>query len=300
MNVPNTTGYNAHIELLEKSCITIDDNNPSQNPDPIAYGGLYVANSSSTFRGGTHISTLRGPLFYSFGKHRIATLSTSDLTFDQSTNTRKEVPNLAPLGTLIAVANLLNYWTTIGTSSTLRGADSDEEFLRQYTKTVLALSYINADVFGFVELENGPASSIDLLGKLNNSTNKIYQSAFLELGYTTIGSDVIKVDVFYDSAKFTLVDGAILTDSDVPMNILGRSTLGYIFNGASRVPLAVTLEELSSGEMFTIIVNHFKSKGDFSGNAIGLDDDLNDGAGHYNLVRTLSSEALIHWIENDS
>ena len=72
-----------------------------------------------------------------------------------------------------------------------------------------------------------------------------------------------------------------------------------IFEGKSRPPLAVTLERTGTDEKFTLIVNHFKSKGDFGGGAIGDDEDLNDGASHYNLMRTLSSEAIIYWIEND-
>ena len=46
-------------------------------------------------------------------------------------------------------------------------------------------------------------------------------------------------------------------------------------------------------------LNHFESKGNFDGDASGLDDDLNDGTAHFNLMRALSSEALVAWIETN-
>merc|ERR1712071_723959 len=76
--------------------------------------------------------------------------------------------------------------------------------------------------------------------------------------------------------------------------------MGYIFNGGSLSPFAVTLLHKNTTNSLTIVVNDFVSRDNVNGSANGADNDSGDGAGYFNLMRTLSSEALIHWINTDS
>src|SRR3954453_10968384 len=79
--------------------------------------------------------------------------------------------------------NLLNFFNTFGagckggtTGATMdcRGADNLAEFDRQWPKTVAAITGLNPDVLGIMEMENdgyGPDSAIQfLVNKLNDAT----------------------------------------------------------------------------------------------------------------------------------
>ena len=86
--------------------------------------------------------------------------------------------NRAPMDGSLKVAsfNVLNYFTTIDTGANIcgpnllgcRGAHSAAELTRQRDKIVSALTEIDADIVGLIEIENNAdASLIDLVGGLN-------------------------------------------------------------------------------------------------------------------------------------
>ena len=54
---------------------------------------------------------------------------------------------------------------------------------------------------------------------------------------------------------------------------------------------------MTTGGIFTVAVNHLKSKGSDC-NAIG-DPDTGDGAGNCNLTRKAAAEALVDWLATD-
>jgi predicted extracellular nuclease len=62
-------------------------------------------------------------------------------------------------------------------------------------------------------------------------------------------------------------------------------------------PLAQTFEERATGERFTVVVNHLKSKG--CSEASGLDTDQGDGQSRYNYTRTQMAETLADWLATD-
>ncbi len=296
VRAPDRTLYGEHQDMVERSCVTVDDNNARQNPDPALFGSIYPLDSANFLRGGTEITVLQGPLWYSYSKWRVATLSESDLSYDKTTNPREPVPTISG-EVKIANSNLLNYFVTFGE----RGADNQDEFDRQTNKTINALTEINADIIGVQELENveGNGAAIYLVSELNIALpNRSYTFASIEASYDEIGTDAIKVDLLFDKNKFNFLGAALLTDDMVDPEIIANSTEGVIFDGKSRVPIAVSLELLDSDEVLTFAVNHFKSKGN-RGEAIGLDDDQEDGAGFYNHVRTLSSRALVGWLDSN-
>ncbi|MDH5373760.1 MAG: nuclease, partial [Acidimicrobiia bacterium] len=62
---------------------------------------------------------------------------------------------------------------------------------------------------------------------------------------------------------------------------------------AGRPPLAQTFAD-GNGEVFTVVTNHFKSKGSSCG-SLG-DPDTGDGSGNCNLTRVAQSEALLEFV----
>jgi Ca2+-binding RTX toxin-like protein len=74
-------------------------------------------------------------------------------------------------------------------------------------------------------------------------------------------------------------------------------TNGYgtgAFDLVGRKPLAQTFQQISTGELFTAVVNHFKSKGSSSG-GVG-DADAGDGQGLSNGTRTRQAQDLAAWL----
>ena len=115
---------------------------------------------------------------YSFDFYRIQPTQGADYT---STNPRTAAPD--PVGGDIKVVsmNTLNYFTTFDLGDQLlikcgplqnqecRGADTPEEFTRQRDKIIAALTAIDADVVGLLEIENNVNDDavIDLVNGLN-------------------------------------------------------------------------------------------------------------------------------------
>ena len=73
-----------------------------------------------------------------------------------------------------------------------------------------------------------------------------------------------------------------------------QSTGGTAFN---RPALAQTFTETASGESFTAVVNHLKSKG--SGTGAAADNDQGDGQGLSNATRTAAAAELAEWLATD-
>jgi hypothetical protein len=65
----------------------------------------------------------------------------------------------------------------------------------------------------------------------------------------------------------------------------------------NRPALAQTFIDNTDGGIFTVAVNHLKSKGSDC-NDLG-DPDLGDGAGNCNITRTQAAQALVDWLASD-
>lgn len=298
---PSVVGFEEHVEEIERSCVTIDDNSSSRYPALNLFGGIseYEVTKDFTFRGGDKITTLKGPLFYSFGKWRVQPMNTNELAFTQSE--RPLSPPAMESGDLkLVFANVYNYWTTLGPAYELRGADSEAEFARQRAKTSLAFALLDADIFAVAEVENNAESTDHLVQQLNAHPSKNderdYAAVTSTESFDQIGDDAIRVDMIYDSNKYGVHGHSLLTDANVSQEYLDQAPSGIIFNGLSRVPLAVTFEDFQTAKLFTVVVTHFKSKG---GNGSGLDDDNEDGSGNYSFTRKLSTLALKTWLSSN-
>lgn len=315
-NEPSIPGFAAHLQDIASRSIILDDGMNIQNPDPIVFpdGAL---NSSDAFRMGNTTVNLTGVVAYSRGSggsgnenYRIHPTVTPTFTAE---NTRDALP--ADVGGTLKVAgfNVLNYFTTLDTSGTLtaigndpRGADTTTEFDRQREKLLNALVAIDADIFGLIELENdflasSPGNAIeDIVTGLNDLLGaNTYDWVNPDTQFA--GDDTIAMGMIYKpSSVVVAIDTTVEILDDSDLNALGLGSLPAVFNGNStnRSPVAATFTENTTGEKFTVIVNHFKSKGS-PGTASSGDIDQNDGAGNANQTRLNGAIALNAWINSD-
>ncbi|MBK1988118.1 ExeM/NucH family extracellular endonuclease [Sphaerospermopsis aphanizomenoides BCCUSP55] len=287
-NAPSVSGYAAYLAEIAKREIILDDGSSTQNPDPILFGrNGQPLSASNTLRGGDTVDSITGILDQRFEGYRIQTSTGVNFT---GTNSRPHTsPNVG--GTLkVASFNVLNYFNGNGAGGgfpTPRGAENLTEFNRQRDKIIQAIINSGADVMGLMEMENDGYGSTSAIQDLVNGLNAIAGAgtyAFINPG-TSLGTDQITVALIYKPGQVTFV-GAAATMAD-----------GYgtgAFDVVGRKPLAQTFQQNSNGEQFTVVVNHFKSKGSSSG-GVG-DNDIGDGQGFSNGTRTRQAQDLAAWL----
>jgi len=281
-------GAPAQAKLAEnnRSRIILDDGNNQQNIDPTRYpqGGL---SASNTLRVGDTLPGLTGVMDFRFANYRIQPVG--PLAFDHA-NPRTPAP--APVGGTLKVAsfNVLNFFNGDGLGGgfpTARGATTQFELDRQKAKEVSALTAINADVVGLMEIENdgGPTSALAELVAALNAALGAGTYAYVDTG--VIGTDEIKVALIYKPAAVTPVGSwQIITSALDPR----------FDTSLNRPSLAQTFQHTASGEALTVVVNHLKSKGSA---CPAPDVDTGDGQGNCNQTRTRAAAALVDWLATD-
>ncbi|MGD8473477.1 MAG: ExeM/NucH family extracellular endonuclease, partial [Anaerolineae bacterium] len=276
--------------------ITLDDGRTSQNPDPAIHPNGEEFTLDNLFRGGDLISNVTGALDYSYDLYRIQPTQGADYT---PANERPENPDsVGESNVKVASFNVLNYFTTIdegrdywicGPSEDMecRGADTTEEYERQRDKIVSALAAMDADVVGLIEIENNLTDypTADLVYWLNEALDA---TAYDYIATGAIGTDAIRQAFIYKPATVSPVGDFAVLDSTVDARFL---------DDYNRPALAQTFMDNTTGGIFTVAVNHLKSKGSDC-NDVG-DPDLYDGAGNCNLTRMHAAEALVDWLASD-
>lgn len=291
-NAPSTSGYAAYQAELARRQIILDDGSTRQNPDPIIFGrGGMPLSASNTLRGGDQVATIVGILDERLEGYRIQ--SATGVNFQPANPRPSEIPSLSTSGTqptlIVGSANVLNYFVDLDISGDdYRGANTAAEFQRQKTKIVKALIGSGADVIGLMEIQsNGstPASALqDLVDGMNADPEGSGSYAFIDPATTgtTISTDVIMVGIIYKSDKVTPQGNAATLTNSSAFDLVGRR------------PLAQTFTQNSTGEVFTVVVNHFKSKGSSSGGV--ADADAGDGQGFSNGTRSRQATDLANWL----
>jgi predicted extracellular nuclease len=293
--------------LNDRSRLIVDDgsNLSRQNLHPGPYpenGGLAAGDPDRTVRVGDRVNIgtpLQGVLDQRFGSYRLQ--PTTALVFNPPDNPRPAEPPVVGGRVRVASFNVLNYFTTLDNGGPVcgptggldcRGANSEPEFTRQRDKIISALAALNGHVVGLIELENNPSASLeDLVAGLNAATQP-GRYAFIDTD--TIGTDAIKVGFIYQPAvvtpvgTFAVLDGAL---DPRAITTLNRPALAQTFaRRGSR----------SSLQHFTVVVNHFKSKGSPCATPQNpgelADPDTGDGQGNCNLTRVSMAQALIDWL----
>jgi predicted extracellular nuclease len=267
--------------------IQLDDGSGVQNPAVPPYLGI-----DGTLRVGDRVQALTGVLGFGFGSYEVQ--PTAPVTVRRA-NPRELAPP-EPGGRLVVASfNVLNYFTTLDTGEPLcgptggldcRGANDAQELERQRTKILQALAGMNADIVGLLELQNDASASIaDLVAGLDVLLGT---GTYRYLDTGTIGTDAIKVGVIYKPTKVEPLGGFALLDTSVDP--------GFI-DTLNRPVLAQSFTERATGEVFTLAVNHLKSKGSACDD-VG-DPDAGDGQGNCNLTRRAATEAERRWLATD-
>lgn len=329
-NAPSVTGFQVYEELAVRNTVILDDGSTVQSPSSIPFeiasapgdvAGELDANDQ--LRAGDTITGLTGVLRFSRGSgaagdeiYRV--MPTETPTF---VNMNPRPASAPAVGGALKVAsfNVLNFFTALDDGSTVagpaglepRGANDLSEFDRQVGKLVAALVELDADVVGLIELENefqtdqnadGLVAIDYLVAQLNQAlmaTGTTYATVDPGRGFIDAG-DAISVGLIYQTHSITVAPGttvAILDDTTV-------ATLGLNFghelfdgDGTNRASLAATFEEIATGEIFTVAVNHFKSKGSVS--PFGNNAGIGNGVGNNNEARTQAATAVDEWLDSD-
>lgn len=290
-NAPSTTGYAAYLAEIAKRKIILDDGSGVQNPAQILFGrGGMPLSASNTLRGGDEVSSITTVLDERFEGYRLQ--SNTGVNFIP-TNTRPTTPPSVG-GTLkIASANVLNFFVNLDMNAPgtdYRGANTAQEFTRQRDKIIKNLVGSGADVFGIMELQNNgttPTTAVqDLVAGLNAEPGSSGTYAFIDPAGTggSISTDAITVGIIYKTDKVTTVGAPATLTSSAAFNLVGRR------------PLAQTFRQNSNNEIFTLVVNHFKSKGSKLPGAGADDNDMSDGQGLSNGTRKRQAQDLADWL----
>ncbi len=277
----NAAAVTAYENLNTRSSILLDDASTLTYPATIPFADPV----ERTLRLGSTVSNLTGVLSQSFGAHRLYATVAPEFSYAP----RPATPPNVGGNVKIASANVLNYFNGDGLGGgfpTARGANSANEFARQRAKTVAALTGLNADVVGLLEMENdgtSPQSAIqDLVNGLNAAAGAgTWNFVADPVNYGSIngGTDAIRPVFIYKTAVVAPVGLA--------------TALNDVAFVQARAPVAQTFRLLSNNEQFVAVINHFKSKG---GTGTGLDADQNDGQAAFNNSRKLQAAALLGFI----
>ncbi len=299
-NAPDAAGLLAHQQNLASRSIMLDDGMTFQNPDPIRYPAPGLPNMvGATVRAGDTVSGLTGNIRYSrasggSGDETYRLMPTVEPVFVSTNPGPVTAPDVG--GSLqVASFNVLNYFTTLDGAGSIcgpamdqgcRGADSQDEFDRQHAKLMTAMLLLDADIVGLIELENNESAALQSIVDGLNSVAGAGTYDFVDTG--TIGDDAIRQGLIYKTGTVAPSGDFAILDSSVDP----------LFNDTRNRPvLAQTFEEIATGGLFTIAVNHLKSKGS-SCDSIG-DPDVGDGQGNCNLTRTNAAIAQANWLLTD-
>ncbi|MBH8558558.1 ExeM/NucH family extracellular endonuclease [Hymenobacter negativus] len=282
----NVAAVNAYQADNVNKSLLLDDGRATTNPTPIPY----LDAATQTVRAGSTVASLRGIMGYGNSKWRIQPLAGADAP--AVVTVRPPVPTFGPIDVKIASMNVLNFFNGNGLGAgfpTSRGALTFDDFQRQRSKILAAISQMNADVVGLMEVENdgtGPNSAVqDLVNGLNQLMGA-GTYAFVNDGGANAqpnDTDLIHCAILYKPATVTLSGPAMLVTAT---GIFERPPLAQIF--------ITNRATAAARDTFALVVNHFKSKA----SGTGANADQGDGQGPSNLRRKGQATGLVQFINN--
>jgi predicted extracellular nuclease len=260
---------------------------------------------------------LVGALAYSFGDFKVEPLDNAvggdRIFFPETDDTfpRPDAPDLRG-GNDVATFNVLNYFNTFGDSAVLRGATNQADFEVQTDKLVDAINRLDASVVGLIEIENDyedfydgdPATvpSIVTLVDALNADAEFAKWTYIQppesiltdegLGGGGLGPDAIATGLIYQTDRAFPIGSASTFDIDAELS-------GDVEN--NRWPIAQKFQ--IKGNLATVVVNHFKSKGssctDTAGPDFAIGDDVRtDETGNCDLTRQYAANRLVEWADS--
>ena len=249
--------------------VTLDDGSDDSYPKIVRY-----MDAQGTRRTGSTVAGLTGIVSEYDGAYRIEPTVDPVLA---DTNARPLAP--PPVGgTLrVAAANVLNYWTTFKNKDNpnARGADNAPQFERQSAKVMAEMKGLDADIIGLMELENNPETVAEFVRRLNEVAGEGQYAAVTDPP-EGLGDDAIRVGMVYRPSKVEPIGAPVVATDGI----------------FDRRPLAQTFRDKTTNGVFTVVVNHFKSKG-----SAPKTGDVDKGEGSWNLKRTKQAQRLAAFIE---
>ncbi|WP_429220553.1 ExeM/NucH family extracellular endonuclease [Aeromonas veronii] len=240
---------------------------------------------------GDQLNGLEGVIVYNKDAFRLVVPSDVTLTagalLRSPEEDRQDAPaRLAGSDLRIGSFNVLNYFTShssIGGALNIlckdqadadnakgcnRGAKSQPEFEKQRTKIVNAITAMDADLLGLMEMENNGFEDNSALHNLVTRLNEQQKDASKHYAYVRLpvtaltdgkffGGDAIMVAMIYRPALLTPSGDA----SVIKLPEQRYTTGGVAKTAGQRDSLVQTFTLAKSKEPLTLVVNHLKSKG---------------------------------------
>ena len=244
--------------------------------------------------------------------------ATSPVSFENTRTAAPDTADINQLGTAdlkVASFNVLNYFTDLGDQDPTclayydrddngvtvrdgcdrRGAWDAGDLARQTEKEVSAITALDADVVGLMEIENsakfGHPRDTALAALVAALNAKVGAGTWAFVPSSTDlpsadDQDFITSAIIYQPAKVMRVDRSrALGDQSGPTQAFGNA----------REPIAQTFKKKTAkADKFLFVVNHFKSKG--SAGPFPGDEDTGDGQGASVTSRILQAQALRDWV----
>jgi uncharacterized repeat protein (TIGR01451 family) len=189
------------FELNRRRMIVLDDGTELSNVFPVPY-----LPEDFLLRAGDQLSGLTGVIDYglintfSSGLRHYRLHPVEEPVF-LAVNHRPDQPGEVGGSLKIASFNVLNYFNGDGAGGgfpTSRGARSLEDFLRQRTKIIAAITALEADVIGLMEMENDGTGPLSALQDLVNGLNDLEgPGTYAFIQEPAPGTDEIKVSFIY-------------------------------------------------------------------------------------------------------
>ncbi|MFQ6551803.1 ExeM/NucH family extracellular endonuclease [Aestuariibius insulae] len=333
----------------------IPNTSPGDNGNGILDAGDDFDQGGTLRLGAEVTAPIEGIMSEGFGNYRV--YATETMEIDESTNgdARPETPDDVGGSLQIASFNVLNYFTTLdrdgnttGPDGALdpRGASSEEDLDRQTDSLVNALTGTGAEVFAIQEVENNGFGEDGAIVRLASELDAADPATDIRFVDPTdpgsdgfIGTDAITTGILYDANAVTLVSSETLVFEEAS----GQATFAiaeqlnpYVSDGdqvgdfqRNRPATIATFEDNETGETFTVVSVHHKSKGDSNlqdladgietalangsippedvamveANLAALKADPNfdqgDGQGFWNAVRNDGSTELTEYLEDE-
>lgn len=305
---------NAVTEANMLARITLDDGRDSQNPDPAIHPNGEEFTLANTFRGGDILSNVTGVMDFAFGLYRIQPVHPGGLNgLDGVTytaaNPRPAEPEPIDGDVRVATFNVLNFFTHLTSEGDIcgptgnlecRGADTAAEYRRQLDKLLAGIVALDVDVVGIQEIENdirtedGDRAHDAILTLVEELNRMEGAGTWAWVGETNHYNDYpVRNELIYKPAEVRPVGDPVALQHEA----FDATRPGDV-EPLGRPPLAQNFREVVDGgsrQPFTVVVNHFKSKGS-SCASIG-DPDVGDGQGNCNLTRVAQSEALLGFVD---
>jgi uncharacterized protein len=264
----------------QQRSLLLDDGSSLQNPNPTPYFA-----ADNTVRAGDSVASVTGVLDYGLatssspgaGDYKIHPTLAPVIT---RSNARSSAPDTVAGNVKVGSFNVLNYFTSLddGSCADCRGANTAAEFTRQRNKIIAAIVALNADVVGLMEIQNNGNTAVQNLVDGLNAVAGAGTYATIPVPAAGTGTDAIRMAMVYKPARVSLV-GLPLSDTAA---INSRPTLAQSFR--------------ANGKTFSVVVNHFKSKGSCPSSSSDVDADQGDLQGCWNNKRVLQAQQLLGFI----